>query len=477
MGPIGDLIALLGSERVATDALERHLYGKDAGVFRGETAAVVFPHTTEEVAAIVRIARHHGISVVARGAGTGLSGGAAPLEEAIVVGLTRMNEIEEVDLDNRTAWVGPGVVNLDLSRHTSPHGLHFAPDPSSQQACTIGGNVANNSGGPHCLAEGSTVNHVLAVEVVLADGSVVTLGGPAPDPPGLDLRGLVVGSEGTLGIVTRVLVKLTPDPPDVRTLLIAFDSVEAAAATVSGIVAAGVVPAALEMMDQLMTQAVENWLHAGLPVEAAAVLLAEVTGETAAVEAEAAVIEAVAQSNHATEIRLAADEAERALLWKGRKSAFGAVAQAAPDYYLHDTVVPRTRLVETMAEVYRIAERHGVTMLNVFHAGDGNLHPLMAFDGAEPGAWDRVHAAADDLVELCVRNGGVLSGEHGIGLEKRDKMSEMFSPVDLDAQARLKEVFDPEGTFNPGKILPKGARCFDFGRPLDPDAIPAGTWI
>jgi glycolate oxidase len=464
--------ALLGPDRVLAGTLQRHLYGKDAGVYRGETSMVVVPESTAEVVEIVRIAERHGAKLVARGAGTGLAGGAAPLDGAVVVSLTRLDQIEDVDLDNRMAWVGPGVINLDLSRHTSPHGLHFAPDPSSQQACTIGGNVANNSGGPHCLAEGTTVSHILALEMVVTGGDVVMLGSAAPDPIGLDLRGVAVGSEGTFGIVTRVLVRLTPNAPDVRTILAAFDDVEDAAATVSGIIAAGVVPAALEMMDQLMIEAIENWLHAGLPTDAAAILLAEVAGSTAAVEAEARLVRDVAEANRAASVRLARDEAERALLWKGRKSAFGAVAQAAPDYYLHDTVVPRTRLVETIREVYRIAERHGVKMLNVFHAGDGNLHPLMAFDGSQPGMWDRVHAAADELVEYCVSNGGVLSGEHGVGLEKRDLMPLSFTPQDLDGQARLKEAFDPLNTFNPLKILPQGSRCFDFGRP-----IPEGTWV
>lgn len=332
--------------------------------------------------------------------------------------------------------------------------------------------MANNSGGPHCLAEGATVNHVLGLEVVLAGGEVLTVGGVAPDPVGLDLRGILVGSEGTLGIVTRVLVRLTPNPPAVRTILTAFDSIEDAAGTVSDIIAAGVVPAALEIMDRLMTVAVENWLHAGLPVEAAAILLAEVTGEEAGVEAEADLVQRIAARHHASSVRLARDEAERALLWKARKSAFGAVAQAAPDYYLHDTVVPRTRLVETMSEVYRIAEKYGITMLNVFHAGDGNLHPLMAFDASEPGALERVRAAADELVEVCVANGGVLSGEHGIGREKRDLMPLMFSANDLDAQARIKDVVDPGGLFNPHKVLPQGSRCFDSGRP-----IPDGAWV
>jgi glycolate oxidase len=385
-----------------------------------------------------------------------------------------MNHIDEVNPADKTAWVGPGVINLDLSVATSVYGLHFAPDPSSQSVCTVGGNVANNSGGPHCLAEGSTVGHVLAVEVVLADGEVLVLSGPAPDPIGLDLRGVVVGSEGTLGIVTRILVRLLPDPPDVRTLLLAFDSVEDAATTVSGVIAAGVVPAALEMMDQRMAMAVENWLHAGLPVDAAALLLAEVVGETAAVDAEADIIRQIGHSARARSVDTAADEAERALLWKGRKAAFGAVAQTAPDYYLHDTVVPRTRLAETMSQVYEVAERYDLVMMNVFHAGDGNLHPLIAYDSGDPDETRRVVAAAEEMVKLCVANGGTLSGEHGIGLEKRDLMPMIFSPTDLDAQARLKQCFDPNDLFNPTKVLPHGSRCFDLGgaRP-----VPDGVWV
>jgi glycolate oxidase len=459
-----ELRDILGHDRVLSEPLERWVFGIDSGVVRGDAELVAFPETTAEVAQIVRIARHYRTPIVARGAGTGLAGGAIPIKSGLVVVLTRMNSVE-IDEENATAWVGPGVINLDLSKQTEPLGFHFAPDPSSQSACTIGGNVANNSGGPHCLAEGSTVGHVLALEMVTADGEVVVLGGPAPDPVGLDLRGVVVGSEGTLGIITRVLVRLTPNPPDVRTLLTAFSSVAEAAATVSGIIARGVVPAALEMMDQRMTEAVERFVSAGFPTEAAAVLLAEVTGLSAAVDAEAALIEEVAGENNATLIRVAANEAERARLWLGRKSAFGAVAQAAPDYYLHDTVVPRTRLVETMTKVYEIADRHGIMMLNVFHAGDGNLHPLMAFDSAEEGMLDRVKQAAREIVEICVEVGGSLSGEHGIGVEKRDLMKLVFNEADLDAQARIRESFDPDEIFNPDKILPAGSRCFDLGRP------------
>lgn len=467
-----DLVGVVGADRVLENDLDRFLYAKDAGVYRGTATVVVMPETTDEVVRIVRIAAAHDVPIVARGAGTGLAGGAVPIDRGIVLSTTRMNEIFEIDEVNRAAWVGPGVINLDLSREVDHIGLHFAPDPSSQSACTIGGNVANNSGGPHCLADGTTAEHILGLEVVLADGEVVTVGGKAPDEIGLDLRAILVGSEGTLAIVTKILVRLTENAPDVRTLLCVFDTVEAAASTVSGVIASGVVPAALEMMDRAMTTAVENWLHAGLPVEAAAILLAEVVGDTESVDAEAELIREVAESNNASEVRLAADDAERTLLWKGRKSAFGAVAQTAPDYYLHDTVVPRTKLVETMKQVYEIGARHGLTMLNVFHAGDGNLHPLMTFDASEPGTIERVQAAADELVKLCVDQGGALSGEHGIGREKRDLMPLMFDEYSLDAQARLKEVFDPDGLFNPEKVLPQGSRCFDFGRP-----IPEGTWV
>ncbi|HEY7565132.1 MAG TPA: FAD-linked oxidase C-terminal domain-containing protein [Acidimicrobiia bacterium] len=467
-----ELRAVLSEEQVLDSPLAAHLYAKDAGVYRGEPSIVVVPYDTAQVIAVVGIAARHRVPIVARGAGTGLAAGAVPVGKSIVLSTTRLNRIYEIDGINHTAWVGPGVINLDLTRAVAHLGLHFAPDPSSQSACTIGGNVANNSGGPHCLAEGSTVNHVLAIEFVTADGALHTVGAASPDPIGLDLRGVLVGSEGTLGIVTRVLVKLTVDPPDVRTLLASFTTVADAAATVTGVIAAGVVPAALEMMDQLMTRAIENWLHAGLPIDAAAVLLAEVVGEPEAVEAEARLIEDIARQNSARQVRIAADEVERALLWKGRKSAFGAVAQAAPNYYLHDTVVPRTKLVTTMEEVYRVGERHGLTMLNVFHAGDGNLHPLIAFDAREPGMLDRVHAAANELVELCVRQGGTLSGEHGIGLEKRDLMPLQFGADDLAAQACIKSTFDPEGLLNPEKILPRGVGFFDRAGP-----IPEGAWI
>ena len=474
MSLVSELRAVLGDEDVLEEPVELHLFSKDASLMRGDPTCVAFPADAAEVAEIVRIAEAHRVPIVARGAGTGLAAGASPILGGIVVVTTAMDSID-LDLENRTAWVGAGVINLDLSTAAAPYGLYFAPDPSSQSACTIGGNVANNSGGPHCLSEGSTTSHVLGMEVVLTGGEVVILGSQAPDPPGLDLKGVIVGSEGTLGIVTRVLVRLLPIEPDVRTLLMDFPSVEDAAKAVSGVIAAGLVPAALELMDQRMCQAVENWLQAGLPTDAAAVLLAEVVGETEGVESQASIIADIARENKAWDVQIAGTPEHRALLWKARKSAFGAVAQLAPDYYLHDAVVPRHRLVDTMKAVYEIADRHGLTMLNVFHAGDGNLHPLIAFDSSDPEMNELVRLAGDEILAVALKAGGALSGEHGIGLEKRDRMGANFSELDLDAQARLKEVFDPTGVFNPAKILPEGSRCFDFGGVRR--ELPDGAWI
>ncbi len=466
-----DLRAALGPDRVRTEGVELGLYGRDASVLSGSAAVVCFPLTTDEVAAAVRVARRHDRPFVARGSATGLAGGAVPVGDPVVIVTTKVDRILEIDSVDRVAWVQPGVINLDLTRALAPHRLHFAPDPSSQQVCTIGGNVANNSGGPHCLAYGVTSAHVLALEVVLPDGSVTVLGGLDPEPAGLDLRGAFVGSEGTLGVATRIAVRLTPDPPALATLLADFASIDDAADTVSGIIAGGLLPAALEMMDQRITQAAEEFVHAGYPTDAAAVLLVELDGLPAGVAAAVEQVRAVGAAHGARSVRVAADEAERALLWKGRKSAFGAVARLAPNYYLHDTVVPRTRLCEVLTQVYAIAERHDLGVMNVFHAGDGNLHPLLLFDAREPGVMDRVHAAGEEIVRVSLDAGGVLSGEHGIGLEKRDLMPLQFGPDDLDAQARLREAFDPDGVANPTKILPAGSRCGDL------QSVPEGVWV
>ena len=466
-----ELRKAIGADRVRDGSAELSLYRRDAGHMAGVASVVCFPVSTAEVAACVRVASAAAVPFVARGSGTGLAGGAVPPDGAVVISLTKMNRIRSVDPDARRAWVEPGVLNLDLSRAVVAHGLHFAPDPSSQQTCTIGGNVANNSGGPHCLAEGVTASHIVALEVVLPDGTVTVLGGEDPEPSGYDLRGAFVGSEGMCGIATAICVRLTQDPPVVRTMLLDFDDVEAGASTVSDIIAAGIVPAAMEMMDRLCLQAVEAYIHAGLPVDAAAALLVEVVGLRGGVDADTAAIVAIAERRGVGNVRIAADEAERALLWKGRKSAFGAIARIKPNYYLHDTVVPRRELPGVLTQVYDIAARFELDVLNVFHAGDGNLHPLLLFDEREPGVMDRVLAAGDAIVSASVAAGGVLSGEHGIGLEKRDLMPLMFSEVDLAAQSALRRAFDPDERSNPGKVLPSPARCADV------QSIPAGAWV
>ena len=473
-----DLRRALAPDRVLSEPLELSLFARDASVIDGGAAAVVcFPLDTAEVQQVVRIAGRHSRAIIPRGSGTGLAGGAVPVpanegdEPPVVVVTSKMDTILDVDADDRVAWVQPGVLNLDLTRATVGHGLHFAPDPSSQQSCTIGGNVANNSGGPHCLLYGVTSAHVLAIEVVLADGTTAMLGGLEPDVPGYDLRGAFVGSEGTMGIATRIAVRLTPNPPAIRTLLADFLAVEDAAATVSGIIAAGIVPAALEMMDAEITRAVEDYVGAGFPRDAAAILLVEVDGLEGGVDEVSDEVQRIALASGARSIRVAADAAERALLWKGRKSAFGAIARIAPDYYLHDAVVPRTKLVEVLRAVYDIAARYDLVMMNVFHAGDGNLHPLIVFDKRVPGTMERVMEAGSEILRVCVDAGGMLSGEHGIGLEKRDYMPLVFTPESLAAQHLLRDAFDPGHLFNPTKVLPSGSRCADLQR------VPEGAWI
>ena len=469
------LSVALAPDRVHTGDLARRLFARDASVITGGRADVVcFPTSTAEVQACVRVARAHGRAVVTRGSGTGLAGGAVPCDEPVLVVTTKMDRIIEIDEDNGVVWVEPGVINLDLTRALAPFGYHYAPDPSSQQSCSIGGNVANNSGGPHCLAYGVTSAHVVAIEVVLADGSTVMLGGVEAEPCGLDLRGVFVGSEGTMGVATKVAVRMTANPPAIRTLLLDFMSVRDAASAVTGIIAAGVVPAAIEMMDAAITRAVEQYVGAGYPLDAAAVLLVEVDGLPDGVAAECEIVERVGREHHARSIRIAANEVERALLWKGRKTAFGAIARIKPNYYLHDTVIPRTKLVEVLEQVYAIAERHDLLVMNVFHAGDGNLHPLLVYDARDPGVLERVHAAGAEIVAASLAAGGVLSGEHGVGLEKRKFMSQQFSVDDLDHQNRARRAFDPDNMMNPGKVLPTGASCGDVQHL---DTIPAGAWL
>ena len=473
----------LGAGEVLSDPLALRLYARDASMVEGGCALVAFPRSREDIVACVRVAARHGLPVVPRGSGTGLAGGSTPIGDALVVVTTKMTDILEVRPEDRLAWVEPGVPNLDLANTLRSHGFTFAPDPSSQQTSSIGGNVSTNAGGPHCLAYGVTSNHVLALDVVLADGGVVRLGSEAPEAAGYDLRAVMVGSEGTLGVVAAVCVRLTPLPPAVRTMLFDFATVEDCAATVSGIIASGVVPAAVEMMDRGIVVAAEAFAHAGYPTDAAAILIVEVDGTAAAVEAQAGAVEAAARANRTRSVRVAADEAERALIWKGRKNAFGAVATIAPHYHLHDCVVPRTKLVEVLIGVYEIAARHELIVTNVFHAGDGNLHPLLSFDRSVPGTLERVLRASEEIVRLCVEAGGALSGEHGIGLEKRDFMPLVFSAEDLSAQACVRSAFDAEGRMNPQKVLPDGARCGDVAMARGSDAaaaaadLPEGSWI
>ncbi|HIF65123.1 MAG TPA: FAD-binding protein [Acidimicrobiia bacterium] len=471
--PLLDELQTLLGDRARAEDFELGLYGKDGSVLEGRPAVLCLPVNSEEVQRIVEICGKYERPFTARGSGTGLAGGAVPVGDPVVIATAKMNKIIEVDLDNRIAWVEPGVLNLDLSTQLKPLGFHFAPDPSSQQVCSIGGNVANNSGGPHCLAYGVTSAHVAAIEVVLPDGTVTVLGDLSAEPSGYDLRGLFIGSEGTMGVATKIAVRLTQNPPEVRTLLLDFADVRDGAAAVSAIIAQGLIPAALEMMDHRAIEVVEAFVNAGYPTEADAVLLVELDGLPGGVENGVDIVRRVAEAHHVGTVRLAADEAERALLWKGRKNAFGAVARIKPDYYLHDTVVPRGKLVEVLEKVYRIADVYNLIAINVFHAGDGNLHPILAYDSREPGVLERVHAAGRAIITASIEAGGVLSGEHGIGLEKRDYMGMLFSEHDMATQDLIREAFDPEGLANPLKVLPSGSRCSDsFGQ-----HVPEGAWV
>ena len=431
----------------------------DGAVETARPSAVVIPTTTQQVADVVKLANEAGLPVVPRGAGTGLSGGAVAQTGGIVVALTRMDRIIEIDREDGTALVEPGVINLELSETTLRDGYFFAPDPSSQRACTVGGNVAENSGGPHCLKYGVTSNHILGLEVVLPDGRVVWMGGGSGPKPGYDLTGTMVGSEGLLGIVTKALVRLTPAPEAVTVMLAAFADVDTASTAVSKIIGAGILPAALEMMDALTIEAVEPQYHAGYPMDAGAVLLIEIDGLKEDVADTAREIDTICRDAGATEVRIATEKTERELLWKGRKMALAAMGRLSPNYYLHDTVVPRTKLPATLRRVEEISTEFGLRIANVFHAGDGNLHPLMLFDRHKTGDVERVLGASKEILTFCVDVGGALSGEHGIGTEKRDYMTLVFTADDLAAMAGIKNGFDPEGRFNPEKLFPKGYMC------------------
>jgi len=432
---------------------------------RGAPELVVLPRSPEQVAGVVRLLASEGIPFVPRGAGTGLSGGTLPIAAPVMVCTSRLQAIESIDVRNRRVVAQAGVVNLWITRQVQSAGLLYAPDPSSQTACTIGGNVAENSGGPHTLKYGVTTNHVLGVELVLPSGEVVQLGGAVEEGPGYDLTGIVVGSEGTFGIVTRATLRLTRAPEAYRTFLAVFESIDAASEAVSGIIGAGIVPAALEMMDALILQAVEAAFHAGLPLDAGAVLLVELDGPAAGLDTLAERVRAVCLRHGAREVRVAADDAERALLWKARKRAFGAVGRLAPNYCTQDGVVPRTRLPEIVRAIAATAQRHQLRIGNVFHAGDGNIHPIILFDERDQDEVRRVLEAGREILEACVALGGSVTGEHGIGVEKIAQMPLLFSPEDLLAMTRVRAVFDPDGRANPHKIFPDAKVCVETRAP------------
>jgi glycolate oxidase len=422
---------------------------------------VVFPTTTEQVAQVVRVCNEFNVPFLPRGAGTSLAGGCLPVGGGVMIALTRMKCILEVNYRDRCALVEAGVVNLWLTNHLKPHGYHYAPDPSSQGACTIGGNIATNSGGPHTLKYGVTVNHILGLEFVLPDGRVVETGGPTEDNPGYDLTGIIVGSEGTFGIATKAWVRITRNPEAYRTLLGVFETVDDATNTISDIIGAGIVPGALEMLDNLILQALEAAYHFGFPLDAGAVLIMEVDGLEAGLDTDAERIEAIARKNHAREVRRANSDAERALLWKSRKQAFGAVGRLAPSYCTQDGVVPRTKLPHILREIQRIGEKYQLRICNVFHAGDGNIHPILLFDERDADQVQRVLAASREILDECIRVGGSVTGEHGIGVEKIDFMPKLFTPEDLGMMMRLRSALNPENRCSPAKMLPTAGACIE----------------
>lgn len=454
------LRARIGAEKVLTDPAQLRTYECDGlATYRVRPAVVVLAGRREDVAETVRCCAAAGVPFVARGSGTGLSGGAMPIAEGVLIVLSRLRQIVAVDPDNSRIVVEPGVINLWVTREATPHGQAYAPDPSSQQVCSIGGNVAENAGGAHCLKYGFTVNHVMGAEVVLPDGSVVHLGGTAPEHPGFDLLGAFVGSEGTLGIATEVTVRTIQVPESVQTMLVGYGSVEDAAATVSDIIAAGILPAAIEMMDALAIQAAEAAVKCDYPADAVAVLVIELDGPGVEVDEQFRQVEEIAHRRHAFETRIAQDPAERALMWKGRKSAFAAVGRISPAYIVQDGVIPRTQLPRVLGEIGNLADEAGMRVANVFHAGDGNLHPLILFDDAVPGAADAAEELGFAILDLCIAAGGSITGEHGVGVEKKSKMADQFTTADLDTMQLVRCAFDPDGIANPGKVFPTPRLC------------------
>ena len=450
-----ELHEIVGSRHVLSRKSELLAYTSDAlPGYRRQPGVAVFPGTRDELVAVVRLLARHGAPYVARGAGTGLSGGALA-QGSVLLGLHRLRRIIGVDPESRLATVEPGVVNAHLTRAAAVHGLHYAPDPSSQAACTIGGNIAENAGGPHCLKYGVTLNHVVALTIVLPDGTLVSLGSAAGETDGYDLLGTFVGSEGCFGVVVEATVRLTPNPQAVRTMLADFTSVDAAARATSAIIATGIVPAALEMMDNPTIRAVEaSFYAAGYPVDAAAVLLIEIDGLAAGIDHDAERLAGLCRESGAREVRLATDDAERARLWQGRKKAFGAMGRVSSHLVVQDAVIPRTRLPDVLRAILQIGTEERVTVCNVFHAGDGNLHPNIPYNANDPDESARVQSAMRRIMQVCVDAGGSVTGEHGIGLDKLDYMPLIFSDASLAAMCRLREVFDPARRSNPGKVVP-----------------------
>ncbi|MBI4887320.1 MAG: FAD-binding protein [Acidobacteria bacterium] len=431
---------------------------------REEPAVVVLPGSAADVQAVVRLCARHGVPFVARGHGTGLSGGAVPVPGGVVIGLSRLNRVLDVDIPNRRVTVEPGVTNLEITRQVAPFGYYYAPDPSSQQVCSIGGNIAENSGGAHCLKYGFTVHHVLALDAVLPDGEMVHLESAVDDAVGPDLVGLIVGSEGTLAVVTRAVVRILRKPESVRTLLAAFDSIGAAGTAVSEIIAAGIIPAAVEMMDALAIQAAEASVHPGFPA-ADAVLIVELDGPSAELEELFPLIERTCQRTGAVSVEIARDEAQRARIWKGRKAAFAAMGHVSPNYYVQDGVVPRTKLPEVLNRIRQLEARCGLRIANVFHAGDGNLHPLICYDERVPGQARQAAEAGGEILSYCIEAGGSITGEHGVGMDKREFMPKMFTDEDLDAMLRVRDAIDPRRLCNPGKVFPTPRLCGEVPGP------------
>jgi len=454
-----DLNSLLGPGNVLHQKEDLVLYEYDGSVEKGRPDVVVFPHTTEEVSRIVKLAAEHQVPIVGRGAGTGLSGGALARGGGVMIVFARMNRILEIDVENQRAVVQPGVVNLDITRAVEKAGLYFAPDPSSQKSCTIGGNVAENAGGPHTLAYGVTVNHIAALQLVLPDGEIVRVGSKHGDASGYDLCGLFVGSEGTLALVTEITVKLARKPEAAKTLLAIFDAVDDASLTVVDITARGITPAACEMVDGWTLRVIEDYVHAGFPRDSAAVLLLEVEGLREATETQAHAIVEVCRTHYAREVRVAKDDRERELLWKGRKNAFGALGRVAPSNYVLDGVIPRSKLPQALQHIQEIGKKYGFAIGNIFHAGDGNLHPIVLYDPRNAKAFENAIAASEEIIRYCVDLGGALTGEHGVGMEKNELMTLMFAEADFDLMRRVHDAFNPDSSLNPGKIFPLSKGC------------------